>query len=192
MRSFSVATAGDHTITTAYSTAGYDGYLLLYRGDFDPASPCLNLVERNDDFGGAAGSQIIVSLDAASYTLVVTGFNNEDIGDFTGTVAGPEAVTFNPVAAAPGADDVRTALTATPNPIRGAARVRLAVDRAQDVTVAVFDVTGRQVATLFRGPAAAGQTLDVTFDGAALPAGVYVVRATGDTLRLTQRVTVVR
>ena len=190
-RTFSVASAGDYTITTAYST-DYDGYLLLYQGAFDPTTPCLNLLARNDDFGGATGSQIISPLDAGSYTLVVTGFDNADSGDFTGTVSGQTAVTFIPVADAPGVDDARTALTAAPNPVRGGARVRLAVDRAQDVTVAVFDVTGRQVAMLFRGPAAAGQMLDVAFDGSSLPAGVYVVRATGDTLRLTQRLTVVR
>ena len=83
-------------------------------------------------------------------------------------------------------------LTAAPNPVRGEASVRFGAATAQDVTVAVYDVTGRQVATLFSGAVAAGQTTSVRFDGAALPSGVYVVRAIGTDVNLAQRVTVVR
>jgi hypothetical protein len=98
----------------------------------------------------------------------------------------------NPVAGENGAGAGRTSLTAAPNPVRGVARVRLAVEQGQDVAVVVYDVTGRQVATLFQGAVAADQALDLALDASALPAGVYVVRATGTDLSLTQRVTVVR
>jgi len=84
------------------------------------------------------------------------------------------------------------ALAVSPNPVRGAARVRLSVEAAQSVTVTVFDVTGRRVATLFDGAVGAGQSLDLGLDAARLPAGVYAVRATGTSIDATQRVTVVR
>lgn len=90
----------------------------------------------------------------------------------------------------PGAGEA--SLTASPNPVRTAGRVRLAVETAQDVTVAVYDVTGRQVATLFQGAVAAGQSLEMGLDASSLPSGVYVVRAMGDSVNLTERVTVVR
>jgi hypothetical protein len=96
------------------------------------------------------------------------------------------------VAGEPGAVEGRHSLTAAPNPSRGASRVRLTVADGQDVDVVVYDVTGRLVRSLFSGPVAAGQTLELALDGRSLPAGVYVVRATGPTVSLARRVTVVR
>ena len=61
----------------------------------------------------------------------------------------------------------------------GPAAWRLAVREAQTVRVEAFDALGRRVATLADGPVAAGTTLALALDGAALPAGLYVVRATG-------------
>jgi hypothetical protein len=103
-----------------------------------------------------------------------------------------DVTTNNVVAGEPGADAGPARLDVAPNPMRGTSRVRLTVGAARDVTVAVYDVTGRRVATLFDGPVAAGQPLEFGLDGAALPAGVYLVRATGADVDLAQRVTVVR
>ena len=117
----------------------------------------------------------------------------DDAGGDVGTIADVclDISVTNPVADE-GSPTARTFLTAAPNPAHSAARVRFGAATAQDVTVAVFDVTGRQVATLFSGAVAADQTLDLRLDAAALPSGVYIVRATGASVNLTQRVTVVR
>jgi hypothetical protein len=68
-----------------------------------------------------------------------------------------------------------------PNPARSAARIEYTVARAGPVRLEVADVTGRVVATLFRGDQAAGR-YPVSWDGTAsnekLPAGIYFVRLT--------------
>jgi subtilisin-like proprotein convertase family protein len=83
-------------------------------------------------------------------------------------------------------------LAVTPNPIASSAQVALTVGTAQDVRVALYDVLGREVRVLYEGTMAAAQQAYVAFTTAGLPAGTYVVRATGDQLQLTQRVTVTR
>lgn len=78
-----------------------------------------------------------------------------------------------------------------PNPAEGTAAVAFELDRAQTVRLAVYDVTGREVAVLAEGTRAAGvQT--VALDVAALPAGVYVLRLAGEGGTATQRFTVAK
>lgn len=195
-----VTAAGAYTVTTNYAgnSPAFDGYLFLYRAPFNPADPCLNLVGLNDDFSidgapATQGSRIAnAALTVGDYVVVVTGFRNTAAGTYTGTVVGPAAVTFGTVSGEGTPEAARAALSASPNPVRSAATVRLSVEQAQDVSVSVYDALGRQVATLFDGAAAAGQTLELRLDAAGLPAGVYVVRAHGASVDLTQRVTVVR
>ena len=79
-----------------------------------------------------------------------------------------------------------------PNPFGSATRFALEVAEAQDVTVVVYDVMGREVVRLHDGPLAAGQRHDFTVDGAALASGVYLVRVTGQAFAETRRVTLLR
>ncbi len=85
---------------------------------------------------------------------------------------------------------------AYPNPSSGRTTVPLMLPEAAEVSVAVFDVLGRQVAILVDGRVEAGRR-EFTLDGGALPAGLYVVRATvrtdGGTERaFSRRVSMVR
>ena len=77
------------------------------------------------------------------------------------------------------------------NPARGTAMMTLRVDDTQVVSVEAFDRMGRRVAVLHEGAVAAG-TLPLVLDAQALPAGLYVVRATGASASATVRVTTVR
>ena len=78
-----------------------------------------------------------------------------------------------------------------PNPARGSATLRLAVEQAQVVAVTVYDLLGRTVETAFRGtvPAQTERSIRV---GDGLPAGSYFVRITGARFQATKRLTVVR
>lgn len=81
---------------------------------------------------------------------------------------------------------------AYPNPFAGRATVGYALPEAADVRLVVYDVLGRQVATLADGPVEAGRH-EATFDAAALPSGTYLVRMTTDGgFAQTQRITVLR
>ncbi|MEM1041642.1 MAG: T9SS type A sorting domain-containing protein [Bacteroidota bacterium] len=78
-----------------------------------------------------------------------------------------------------------------PNPVRGMATLRYTLPEAADVTLAVYDVLGRRVATLRDGVQPAG-VHGATFDAGTLPSGVYLVRLAAGTDRAAKRLTVVR
>ncbi len=79
-----------------------------------------------------------------------------------------------------------------PNPAADAATVVLTLPSAASAAeVAVFDVLGRRVAVLHEGPLAAGKHR-FALDAAALPSGVYLVRATGGSIARSHRITVLR
>ena len=80
---------------------------------------------------------------------------------------------------------------AFPNPASGDLGVEVAMEAPGALTVELFDVLGRRVATLHDGEAGAGrQRLSVDVRG--VPAGVYVVRAASGGRTQTVRVTVTR
>ncbi len=181
---FTPPTAG--RLTVDLSQSSFDTVLTFHQPgttqigcDDDGATTPNGLASILTDIPVTAGTPVLIRIagfGATPATGTVSGTYT-----FTGTTAGEGA-------AATG----RMSLTATPNPVQGAARVRFTTATAADVTVAVYDVTGRQVATLFQGAVAADQTVEASLNAAQLPAGVYVVRATGVDVNLTQRVTVVR
>ena len=74
---------------------------------------------------------------------------------------------------------------AYPNPFNATTTLMLTLPQAQAVTVAAYDLLGREVARLHRGPLAAG-THRLVFDATGLPSGVYVVRAEGKSASWTQ------
>jgi hypothetical protein len=83
-------------------------------------------------------------------------------------------------------------LAAAPNPFAGATRLAFVLPRDGEVDLRVFDVAGREVATLRRGPLPAG-THVAGWDGRdgggrAVPAGVYLVRCALDGTAATGRV----
>ncbi|WP_412070298.1 T9SS type A sorting domain-containing protein [Rubrivirga sp. IMCC43871] len=80
---------------------------------------------------------------------------------------------------------------AFPNPATGTARVRFELATAADVSLRVFDTTGRQVMTLADGARAAGSH-DVSADLSGLASGVYVLRMVADGDVATARLAVVR
>jgi hypothetical protein len=93
----------------------------------------------------------------------------------------------NTVANEGGAENTASALRdASPNPFRGATTLGYEMDRPGAVALTVYDVLGRQVATLDEGAKAAG-TYTATLDASALPAGVYVVRMAVDGAAVASR-----
>ena len=83
-------------------------------------------------------------------------------------------------------------LSAYPNPFTDSTQFTLNVEETQRVTVAVYDVFGRPVETLFEGVVPADDPRTLRLNGAALAAGSYVVRVTGETFKGSRSVTLVR
>jgi flagellar hook assembly protein FlgD len=83
-------------------------------------------------------------------------------------------------------------LAVMPNPARGAVGISWGVPRAGTGTVAVYDILGRRVALLLKGPMEAGAH-NLTWAGMddasqTLSAGLYFVRFTGEAGTATARV----
>jgi hypothetical protein len=110
--------------------------------------------------------------------------NEVDLGAYES----PFTVALEPGAGVPTVSDLAAAY---PNPFRRITTLALDVVEAQDVTVELFDLLGRRVATVHDGPLPVGAHR-VVIEARGLPAGVYVVRAEGETFQFAQRVTVVR
>ena len=90
------------------------------------------------------------------------------------------------------APDGAGAFAVWPNPARGTATAALSLAvPCPHVEVSVYDVVGRRVLVAHSGALPAGRHA-VALDLRGLPAGVYVVRASGDRLRLAGPVAVVR
>ena len=75
-----------------------------------------------------------------------------------------------------------------PNPFSGTTQFSLTVPTAQHVQVAAYDLHGRRVAVLHDGRLAPGRAHDLVFDAGDLPAGVYLLRATGETFTASRPV----
>jgi len=78
-----------------------------------------------------------------------------------------------------------------PNPALGSARFAFTLERAEQVDLTVYDVTGRAVATLAHGRFAPGEHA-ITWDGRDrsgrdVPAGVYLCRLETEEQTQTQR-----
>jgi hypothetical protein len=78
-----------------------------------------------------------------------------------------------------------------PNPVREATAIRFTLPRPAEVTLAVFDAAGRQVAHLVEGPRPAGRHA-VRWEPAGLASGIYWCRLEAAGQRATRRLVVLR
>ena len=81
---------------------------------------------------------------------------------------------------------------AYPNPFNPQTQFSLSIARAQQVSVGVYDLLGRQVAQLFNGIMEADQAVQFQFEAANLPSGLYVIRAAGEDFVAARQVTLLK
>ena len=103
--------------------------------------------------------------------------------DFDGTFEYTESVEVN--VGVPGEYELAAAY---PNPFNPSTQFTLAVAADQDVTVAVYNVQGRRVATLHQGPMTANERHTFAFEAGSLPSGLYAIQIIGDTFTASQTV----
>lgn len=86
---FSVSLSGNYTITSAYDQ--YDGYVHLYASSFDPLDQFTNLMAADDDYSTIYDAQLADAslVSGTDYIIVNSGFDNDDFGTYTTTIAGP-------------------------------------------------------------------------------------------------------
>jgi len=91
----------------------------------------------------------------------------------------------------PGNIPLDYALASHPNPFNPTTSISFSVPRAGNVELSVFDISGRVIATLASGAYAAGEH-SVTFDGAALPSGIYFAHLSAGSIQRTQKLVLLK
>ncbi len=84
-----------------------------------------------------------------------------------------------------------TLLVADPNPFTVNTTIRYEVPRDAFVTLTVYDILGRKVATLVSSQRTAG-THQANLDGRALPSGVYLCRMSAGAYQDTEKILIVK
>ncbi len=79
-----------------------------------------------------------------------------------------------------------------PNPVTGRATIDFSLDRDESVSIAVFDVAGRRVATLLENAPRAAGPGSVEIDAGRIASGVYFVKMQTPTQSVSRKVTIVR
>lgn len=162
---------------------------------FDMATVEVNGVQQTLDDGSSAGAFENVCIPLAAFAgqaNVVVAFRLVTTGavERAGWYIDDVSVISTGVASTP-TPEVGVALSPVwPNPLRDRGQLTLSVDQTQTVTVDLVNVLGQRVATVFDGAVVAGQSATLHLDVRGLAPGVYVVRALGETVRSSVRVTV--
>lgn len=78
-----------------------------------------------------------------------------------------------------------------PNPFNPTTNINYSIDQAGAVTLKVYDMTGREVATLVNERMSAGSH-QVTFDASNLSSGVYLYSLQANGVRLTNKMTLIK
>lgn len=170
-----VATQGSYVpasgVWTVGSIAAGAADTLRITVDVDPGSAGLSLtnlawvslVDQSDPSPGNDSSSVVIDVNSG-----VTGVPVR---------SGTDALTLRPC---------------SPNPFRQATRAVFAIPRAERATLAVYDVRGRRVRTLFQGDAGAGEhalSWDGTDEhGGRAPAGVYFFHLRSGSVDRTRKV----
>jgi hypothetical protein len=92
----------------------------------------------------------------------------------TGLVAYPIGVVAVP--RLQGVEGVRLGLSVEPSPLSGRALVRYVLPKAEEVTIRVYDVAGRRVATLVDHSLQPAGAHALALDGNELPLGILLCR----------------
>jgi len=80
----------------------------------------------------------------------------------------------------------------TPHPIRTRSTIGYRLDHTERVSIRVYDVMGRRVATLLETAARAAGPGSVQLDARALPSGVYFVKMESRTQSVTRKITILK
>ena len=137
--------------------------------------------------------QIDIALaPAGEYEVSVThkGALVGGVQDYALVWRGAQAV--GPTAAGPGTTPSLRIDAPVPHPVRTHATIGYHLDRSEPVTIRVYDVKGRRVATLVEHTPRATGAGTVDLDAGTLPSGVYFLKLDTPTRTATRKITVVK
>ena len=79
-----------------------------------------------------------------------------------------------------------------PNPFNPSTKISFTLPSSQKVTLKVYDLLGREVATLVNNETISSGAHSFTFDAANLSSGVYIYQLAGNNLSLTRKMTLIK
>jgi hypothetical protein len=142
------------------------------------------------------------SLEGGSAVVFASGFlapesnqNGEAFGIFA-ALANGTVVEFSIVTSIENLSNGKTPSTYAlnqnfPNPFNPSTKIRFSLPVAETVRLMIYDVAGREVATLIDGRQEAG-SFEVTFEGADLASGVYFYRLEAGSYTAIKRMTLIK
>ncbi|RKZ17605.1 hypothetical protein DRQ53_02905, partial [bacterium] len=147
-------------------------------------------------------------IEWVDYDLVHVQFDGDEVrsGSFDLVVENPDGQSFvresgvfrsgEPVAAPPDSPAAFRLTQNFPNPFNPRTTIRFEVPRAATVELAVFDVRGRRVTTLHRGPIEAGYHTELwegrDSSGREVSSGLYFARLSGPGITQTRKMMLAR
>jgi WD40 repeat protein/predicted lipoprotein with Yx(FWY)xxD motif len=132
------------------------------------------------------GAGLLKEIDLSDFSIVGTYetglalFNGDLAGGCTTGLGDPDADGDDDAPESPVAAQVdnQSSLTSWPNPTNGPSQVVFVPAQTGRTLVEVYDMNGRNVASLFNQEAQAGQEYRVDFNSSSLPNGIYIYRMT--------------
>ena len=191
-----------YSAVTGGAVAPNDVYVLATNGG-DQALPSDVLFDNPGAFalvtGTAQAGDPVASVFGRVVAAVVYDRDRDVFGSVGGgateaemrTFAAALADVFGQATPTEGGADIDLTVAAWPNPVAGRATVAFGLAEGGAARVSVYDALGREVAVLADRSFASGRH-EVTLDGAAFPAGIYVVRVASEGGVQTARLTVAR
>ena len=185
------AAAGTATITLTWTAPGDDGQNGV-ASQYDLRYLTSSISETNFALSTQVSGEPAPALAGTTQTVTVGGLNYGTTyyfalktADERGNWSAISNIAVRTAAGIPtGIGDNAVALKFSapfPNPSRGRASFSVGIPKATDVEIIAYDITGRLVRTLSKGPAGPGESTlvwDMRNDqGLAVSAGVYLVRA---------------
>jgi hypothetical protein len=137
--------------------------------------------------GGAASSNATMQMGSTAGQPVVGVASNStmraELGFWNSAAAASNGV-------GPKGPAMDFSLQAWPNPTSSETRLTLTLGSSEDLDLRLFDLTGKQVRAIFRGPASGTLGLDLDLSG--LPSGSYILAARIPGQLVEKRISVIR
>ena len=73
-----------------------------------------------------------------------------------------------------------------PNPSSGKTAITLNASQKSDITVAIYDMAGREINAIYKGPMAAGDKT-IEFNSEEISSGIYIIKVTDEKLSIQKR-----
>jgi|GEM_PF-2194963 len=182
----------------AFATTGDDATVLLSSGVVEGGEAVLvvpsEVVVGADEWSFGSGTSVTLrsyegGIESALEARTVT-LGEGSVVSSVSLVAGTVVTADVSKGSGVGSSDAFSVSGVVPNPTSGGAVVRFTLSSSEAVTVTVYDMLGRTVATLFDGTASAGA--NAVSVPSSLNAGVYVVRVSTEGATASARFTVIR